>query len=106
MITSEQLRSQIVLQTNTPTRDTNGAEIASWADTYTVRARKAHKNSREFVAAHKVNSETTDLFVIRYRTGIINTMRVKFGLKYYNIIGANDSDDHKREIHILCKEVV
>jgi len=105
-LTSEQMRNQLTIQTNTPTRGTSGAEVDSWADTVTVWTRKAHKNSREYFAAQKVNSETTDLFIIRYRTGVTTKNRVKYGSSYYDIVGANDPDGRKKEIHLLCKEVL
>ena len=100
------LNQRITIQTNTPTRGTNGETVDSWADDFTVWARKAHQNSREFYAAHKVNSETTDLFVIRYRSGITTKNRVKYGSRYYDIIGPNDPDGGKVEIHLLCREVI
>jgi len=105
-VNSEQLRSSIVLQTNTPTRGLNGEVVDAWSDSVTIRARKAHRSSREFFAAHKVNSETTDLFIARYRAGVSTTMRIRFGSRFYNVIGANDPDDRKRELHLLAREVV
>ena len=105
-LSSNQLRAEITLQTNTTSKATDGSETASWADTYTVRASKEHQNSRKFWAATKVNTETTDLFVIRYRDSVTAQMRVKYGTRYYDILGAPDPDGKKREIHLLCREVI
>lgn len=83
-----------------------GGVVETWIDVATVRASKAHQTSREFFSAQKVNAETTDLFIIRYRVGITSKMRVSFDGKIYDIIGASDPDGRRREIHISCKEVV
>lgn len=100
------LSQRITLQTNTPTRGTDGASLDSWADTVTVWAKKAHRSSREFMAAQTINAETTDLFTIRYRSGVTAQMRVKYGTRYYDIIGAPDPDGKQIELQILCKETV
>ena len=103
---SEQLRLQITLQTNTPTRDSIGAVIPSWADTYTVRASRLRRDSREFREAQKNNSEITDIFMIRRRTGITEQMRVKFGSTYYDIIAEPDNvGDRNRQLALICKVV-
>ncbi len=100
------LRSRIIIQQYTATRDSYGGEVQAWTDLVTVWAQKAHRTSREFFAAQKANAETTDMFVIRFRSGITAKMRVIFDGKTYDIIGANDPDGSKRELHLLCSEVV
>jgi SPP1 family predicted phage head-tail adaptor len=100
------INQRITIQTNTPTRGTDGASLDSWADTATVWAQKVNQGSREFEAAHKVNSETTDLFIIRYRSGITTKNRVKYGTRLYNIIGAPDPDGGQVKLQLLCKEVL
>lgn len=105
-ITSEQMNIRIILQTNTPTRGADGAVLPSWADTYTVRAGRLRKDSREFYEAQKNNSEITDIFMIRHRTGITEQMRVKFGSTYYDIIAEPDNlGDRNRQLALVCKAV-
>jgi SPP1 family predicted phage head-tail adaptor len=100
------LRHRITIQQQTVTRDTFGGETITWADLATVWASKAHKSSREFFAAQKINAETQELFVVRYRSGVTAKMRVSYDNRYYDIIGAYDPDGRKRELHLLCKEVI
>ena len=105
-VTSERLRSEITLQTNTPTRGSDGAEVDSWADTCTVRANRLRQNSREFFEAQRNNSEITDIFVIRYRSGITENMRVSYDSKYYDIIAEPDNvGDKNRQLALICKVV-
>jgi SPP1 family predicted phage head-tail adaptor len=101
-----ELRQRITLERPTITRDTSGAEIQTWGTFATVWASKKHKTSREFYAAQKVNAEITDLFTIRYRAGVTTRMRVSFDGKDYDILGADDPDGRRRELQVLCREVI
>jgi SPP1 family predicted phage head-tail adaptor len=100
------LNTRLTLQHATLTRDEMGGEIETWVDVVIVWASKAHQTSREFFAAQKINAETTDLFVIRYREGITTKMRAVCYGKTYDIIGAPDPDGRRRELHLLCKEII
>ena len=99
------LNRQITIQQYTVTRDSYGGEVQAWADLVTVWAQKAHRASREFFAAQKVNAETTDMFIVRFRSGVTAKMRVTFDGKTYDIIGADDPDGRKRELQLLCRAV-
>lgn len=100
-----ELRNRITIESYTATRGTMGGEVKTWATVATIWASKAHQTSREFFAAAKVNAEITDLFIIRYRSGITPKMRVSFDSKYYDILGADDPDGRRRSLHLLCKVV-
>lgn len=100
-----QLRNRITIEQYTSTRDTMGGEVKTWATVATVWASKAHQTSREFFAAAKVNAEITDLFIIRYRSGITPKMRISYDSKYYDIIGADDPDGRRRELHLPSRVV-
>ena len=99
------MRNKIVIQKSTATRNSMGEEILTWSTFDTVWASKAHRSSREFYSAQKVNAEIQDLFIIRYHSGIDTKMRVSFDGKLYNIIGANDPDGRWRETHLVCRAV-
>jgi len=100
------MRSRITIKQNTGTqKDSTGAVIPNWIDYVSVWAEKAHKTSRKFFAAQKVNAEVQELFTIWYRKDITTDMRVSFDGKIYKILGANDPDDTKVKLHIICKAV-
>ena len=100
------LNKRVIIQQYAATRDDYGGEVLTWSDIVTAWAQKAHRTSREFFAAQKVNAETTDMFIIRHYSGITTKMRVIFDGKTYDIIGANDPDGRRREIQLMCREVV
>lgn len=108
MIDPGQLNTKIKIQSKTITQEDNGAEIETWSDLITTWAKKVTKGSKEFYAAQKINSETTELFVIRYRsTQVLSDMRLVEGGRIFEIIGPPDNDGNKNMwLLISCKEVV
>jgi len=100
-----ELRSRITIQQQSTTRDGYGGLTEGWPDVVSLWAAKKHNSSRDFFAAQKRNTETTDLFTIRFRSGISTGMRVKLGDSYYAIIGADDPDGKRIEVWLLCKAV-
>lgn len=101
-----ELRNRIILQQCQVAQNENGFPVETWTTIATVWASKAHQSSREFFAAQKINSETTDLFIIRYRDNVAPEMRVVYNGQNYRIIGAPDPDGRRRELHLLCKELI
>jgi len=99
-------RHRITIQQLTTSKGSLGGVVKTWSTFATVHAQKVHQASREFFAAQKINAETTDLFVIRYLAGVNAKMQVVYDGRTYDVIGANDSDGRRRELYVMCKEVV
>lgn len=99
-------RHRITIQQLTTTKGDRGGVVKTWTTLATVWAQKVHQSSREFFAAQKVNAETTDLFIIRYLAGVNAKMQVVYDGRTYDIVGANDQDGKRRELYVMCKEVV
>ncbi len=99
------MNQRITIQTNTPTRGTDGASVDSWADSVTVWAEKLYRGSREFMSLQSVNAEITEVFIIRNRS-VDAQDRIKYGSRYFDIIGTFDPTGRGVETHILCKETV
>lgn len=102
---TEALNIRVTIQTFSASRDTAGAEVLSWSTLTSLWAKKLHSSSREFFTAQKVNSEITDLFIVRFYDGITTKMRLVYGSKNYDILGADDPNGRRRELQILCKLV-
>ena len=99
------MRNKIVIQQNSPSRGEDGSVTEAWSTYTNIWAEKKHQTSREFFSAQKINSEVTDLFTVRFNSGITTKMRVSFDGKYYNIIGADDPDGRRKETYLVCKAV-
>jgi len=104
---SGSLFTKMEIQSNTPTRGTDGSEVDVWGTTITTRAKMETTGGKEFFSAKRINAETQVLFTIRYRVATITAdMRVKVGSKLYEILFINFINSRNREIQIAGKEVV
>jgi SPP1 family predicted phage head-tail adaptor len=62
---------------------------------------------RQYFSAETVNSEVTHKIKLRYRTGIISDMQVKFGTRTFKIISPPmNLNEGNVEMHLMCKEVL
>ena len=82
------LRHQVVIQSPTLSQDPQTGEMLNgWADFATCWASIEPLSAREFIAAQAGQSEITARIVIRYRPGVLPTMRILYRGKVYNIHG-------------------
>ena len=102
-ITSERLRHRVTIQTVTIASD-----VETWADTYTsVPAAIEPLQGREYWEAQKINAECTTRITIRYRSGILPSMRVKWGSRIYRIVAPPiNVEERNRELQLMTVEVV
>ena len=98
------LRHKVVIQKNTPTRDSYGAEVEAWADYATVWASIEPARGREFWESQQVNAEVTGKIRIRYLEGITPKMRVKHGSRIFEIISVINPEERNRELQLMVKE--
>lgn len=99
------LDQRITIQTNTPTADSKGQEIASWADTKTVWAEAITGGGGEFYAAQKLFAETKVVFRVRYDSTIVSTQRVEWLDRTFQILSIEHKSGAYRELLLACKEV-
>ena len=81
-----QLDRRITIEKNTETRSGTGAPVDGWADFVTNEPAqvRAVGGGERFRGAHIV-AEATTSFVIRYRTGLDEKMRIQFDGEPYDI---------------------
>ena len=102
------LFQRVTIQTNTPTVDSKGQDIESWADAKTVWAEAitgGATGNREFYAAQKMYAETSVVFRVRYDSTIVVTQRIKWLNRYYNILSIEHQSGRYRQLLISTKEV-
>jgi SPP1 family predicted phage head-tail adaptor len=101
------LRHRITIQEKpTPTpRNAHGEEVFTWSDVATVWAAKVDISGREFMEARREGVQISTRFVIRYRSGLKETMRVTHDSRTYEIRAVLDPEGRRRELHLLCEEI-
>ena len=83
------LRHKVMIQAPGLTQDpVSGDMVPGWADFASVFASIEPLSARDFIAAQANQSEITARIVIRYREGILPTMRILHRGKVYAIQGA------------------
>lgn len=90
---SGQFRHRIDIQQPVTTEDELGQSDTSWEDVKSVWADIKTLQGREYFAAAAVQAEENVRFIIRYTTGIDETMRVLYKGKTYEIVQPPINDD-------------
>ncbi|KFE51130.1 phage head closure protein [Pseudomonas syringae] len=87
------LRHLVTIEKNEPVQDQQTGEMTSaWVRFARVYASIEPLSTREFVEAKAVQGEYTARIQIRYRAGVLATMRVLHGETIYSIMGPPLSD--------------
>lgn len=100
------LRHRVTIQQKTTTQDPEGMTTETWTNVATVWAAVEPLKGREYFQAQAVNAEVTTRVRIRYRAGIIPTMRVLFGARKFDILAVIDQEERHQELQLMCREVV
>jgi len=99
------LNKAITFRRKTIAFDAKNENNETWADAFTVWSEIRTEDGREFYAAQKLHSETSVLFILRYRSDIDKNMRVKFGNQTYEILHLNNVKKNDAELRVSAKEV-
>jgi len=105
-INAGKMNISITLQSSSGGVDTYGQPNRTWNDVVTVWAEKNNRGSRKFYQAQKLYAETTDVFTTWYIAKIDTLNRIKFGNRYYNILGYDNTDERNLELVLIAKEEV
>lgn len=102
------LRHKVTIQAPGLTQDpVSGEMVAGWSDFASVWASVEPLSARDFIAAQANQSEITARIVIRYREGILPTMRILHRGKVYGIQGVlPDADSGLEYLTIPVSEGV
>lgn len=101
-----QLRHRVTLQTVTETRDAVGGLVESWATTATLWAAVEPLRGREFFQARAEQAGVDTRIRTRYYGGIVPKQRLRWGSHTYDIEAVIEPDSRRRELHLMCSEVL
>ncbi len=100
------MRDRVKIQRLVVTQDAAGGQVKTWRTLATVRARVIPLQGKEFFEAQKYTSEVTTEIRLRYIPGVKPSMRVIGCGATYDIQAVIDRNNRKRELYLMCKEVV
>lgn len=107
MINIGQLDKRIAIQELTKVKDEDGYKTEKWVDVKSkLPAMVIELTGKEFVESRREVSEYTVRFVIRYRTGLNNKMRIVYDGREFNIQQIIPDRNRKQTMTIVGIEVV
>lgn len=101
-----ELRHRVTLQSVTVARDAVGGTTETWTDQATVWAAIEPLRGREYWDAAQVAAEATYRVRMRYRAGVSPEMRLTYQGRTLEIESVTSPDERRRELELICREVV
>lgn len=98
------LRHRITFQRRADTLDAFGHPSTGWQDVATVWASVEPISGRERLSANQVQAETTHRIRTRGRPGLAPSMRIRFGVRVFDIQSIIDRREIGAELEILAVE--
>lgn len=102
---SGERRIRIEIQKCVEGKDAFGTPTKTWVPLAKAWAAKLSHSGRKFFQAQQMRNEVTEVFNIRYLTGITTEMRVITEGRTYEILDADDREGRHREVDLHCKAV-
>jgi SPP1 family predicted phage head-tail adaptor len=101
------MRHKITIEQKTEVSDGAGGYTESWISFATVWASVEPISGKEYYEAQQTQSEATHKIRIRYRTGILPSMRVNFKGRIFAITSPPINwEERNRELMLECTEVL
>jgi len=98
------LDRRVAFQTLTETKNDFNEPVQGWSTSFTAWASVMPLKQVEQFSAGGLRPERMSVFRIRYRTGVVETMRLSFDSKYYRIVGI--AEIRRREFLDVTAEAV
>lgn len=101
-----QLRHRLVIESAATTSDAQGGVTTIWTTFDTLWAKIEPMTGAELLQAQALQSSTSHRITIRYRSGILASMRGRFGARIFNFRSILNMDEKNQTIEILADEGV
>lgn len=102
MISAGRMDQRITLQSRAAGVDAHGQPSTTWADVATVWAQAEPLRGRELFAAGQAQSQVETRFRIRYRAGVVPTMRVLWRSAPHDIVSVFEPQAGREHLELLC----
>ena len=98
------LKKRVTLQYPSMALDNMGGTDQTWTDSETIFAAIWPVSAKDRVSAAALTMEITHRIRIRYKSNIKSNWRVKYGERYFAIIGIINPNESNRMLELLCRE--
>lgn len=100
------MRRRIVILQRSDAQSLSGAMIPSWTAFATVWAEIKPATGRELMMAQQVGATVSHAIRMRWLTGVLPSMRVQYGERYFDINAVLNIEEMNRQLQLLCTERV
>lgn len=102
MIDAGRLAHRITIQSFGVTRNSIGEEVRTWSDVATVWAEIRPLSARELINAKAAMAQVTTRITIRYRAGLLPSMRMLHGATVYQMTEIINPGMRNEILECLC----
>lgn len=95
---------RVEIQAKTTVTDGMGGTTVTWVTLATVYAKITPVSSSERLEAMKNGNEITHRVNIRFRSVFKSAYRIKYGNRYFSIVGVMNVLEKGEELQMTCKE--
>jgi len=100
------LNKRVTLQYSTKVSNEMGGFVTSWVDAATIWAAIWPVSAAETVQSMQPTMTISHRVRIRYRSVLRANWRIKFGLRYFNIVSVINPNEKNEMLDLMCKESV
>lgn len=102
MLSAGELTERVTLQQKgAQTLDALGTNTAAWSDVATMWAKAEPIRGKEYFAAAQMQATTDVRFTIRYRSGVLSTMRVLWRGDYHDIQDVINPNGRRESLELM-----
>ena len=98
------LRKRLTLQQRSKSQDSYGQPLLTWSDVATVWGEIVPLSGSESVSADSLQASTSHQITIRYRSGVNTALRIKYGVRLFDIQNVLNQDERNKTLTLLCIE--
>jgi len=99
------LRHRLEFEKSSLSSDGQGGQTRAWSTRATVSGSLKPLRAEERFYNEQLNHTGTHEVVIRYRDDLESSDRIKFGSRYFQIIGIMNPNERNRQLVITAKEI-
>jgi SPP1 family predicted phage head-tail adaptor len=98
------MRHRVVIEAVVRTADGGGGASETWASVADVWAAIRPTSGDERLAGEAISGHVSHAIHIRHRDGVVPAMRIRHGLRLFEILAVIDVDERRRRLLCLCRE--
>lgn len=100
------LRNPVTIEKPVDARDAIGDTDRTWIRFADAWASIEPLTAREQIVAMQTEASVTHLVTIRFLSGMLPTMRIRWGTRLFNILPPLNTDERRKEVTLTCHEVL